>query len=83
VVRAAEPPSRSTAGAKLTAARYPPDTQEKKEKLGGFFQKNPPPGVAKKLPDFVKAAKEASPDVKSWGIIGVSSFSTNLSPTTR
>jgi hypothetical protein len=54
-------------------ARYPPTTDEKKKNLGAFFGKNPPPGVAKRLPEFVKALGAKNPSIKSWGIIGVSS----------
>ncbi|KAK5662923.1 hypothetical protein OQA88_6335 [Cercophora sp. LCS_1] len=49
---------------------YPPNTEEKRKNLGAFFGKNPPPGVAGKLPDFVKALNAKYPSVKSWGIIG-------------
>ncbi|KAK3310779.1 uncharacterized protein B0T15DRAFT_519440 [Chaetomium strumarium] len=51
---------------------YPPNTPEKQEKLGAFFGKNPPPGVAQQLPDVVKALQAKNPSIKSWGIIGVS-----------
>ena len=52
--------------------RYPPNTPEKQKNLGAFFGKNPPPGVATKLPEFVKALSTQNPSIKSWGIIGVS-----------
>jgi len=51
---------------------YPPDTEDKQKKLGAFFGKNPPAGVAKKLPEFVKALGAKNPSIKSWGVLGVS-----------
>ena len=52
---------------------YPPDNEEKKKNLGAFFGKNPPPGVAEKIPGFLKAAEAKYPSIKSWAILGVSS----------
>ncbi|KAA8636229.1 hypothetical protein SMACR_05023 [Sordaria macrospora] len=49
---------------------YPPDNDEKKKNLGAFFGKNPPPGIAEKLPAFVKALSAKHPNIKSWGLIG-------------
>ncbi|KAI1765737.1 Alpha/Beta hydrolase protein [Hypoxylon sp. FL1150] len=49
---------------------FPPDTEEKQKKLGGFFQKNPPPGVAAKVPAYVEAVSAKYPEIKSWAIIG-------------
>ncbi|KAI0837893.1 Alpha/Beta hydrolase protein [Hypoxylon sp. FL0890] len=49
---------------------FPPDTPEKQKNLGAFFQKNPPPSVAAKVPDYVKAVQEKHPEIKSWAIIG-------------
>ncbi|KAK4239326.1 Carboxymethylenebutenolidase [Achaetomium macrosporum] len=49
---------------------YPPNTPEKQEKLGAFFGRNPPTGVAQQLPDVVKALQAKNPSIKSWGIIG-------------
>ncbi|KAI1379117.1 Alpha/Beta hydrolase protein [Hypoxylon crocopeplum] len=49
---------------------FPPDTEEKQKNLGGFFQKNPPPSVAGKVPDYVKAVSAKYPEIKSWAIIG-------------
>ncbi|KAK4162457.1 Alpha/Beta hydrolase protein [Cladorrhinum sp. PSN259] len=49
---------------------YPPNTEEKQKNLGAFFGKNPPPGVAAKLPEFVKALSAKNPSIKSWGILG-------------
>ncbi|KAK4102173.1 alpha/beta-hydrolase [Parathielavia hyrcaniae] len=49
---------------------YPPNTPEKQKNLGAFFSKNPPPGVAGKLPGYVKTLGAKYPEIKSWGIIG-------------
>ncbi|KAK4227538.1 hypothetical protein QBC38DRAFT_477692 [Podospora fimiseda] len=49
---------------------YPPNTEEKQKSLGAFFGKNPPPGVAAKLPAFVKALGAKNPSIKSWGVLG-------------
>ncbi|KAI1309631.1 hypothetical protein F5Y03DRAFT_68007 [Xylaria venustula] len=51
-------------------AWFPPDNEEKQQKLGGFFQKHPPPGVASQLPGYVKALSEKYPDIKEWAILG-------------
>jgi hypothetical protein len=52
--------------------RYPPNTPEKQKDLGAFFGKNPPSGVAQALPGFVDTLKAKHPEIKSWGILGVS-----------
>lgn len=39
--------------------------------MTAFFQKNPPQGVAAKLPEFVKALEAKYPNIKSWGVLGV------------
>ncbi|KAI1181233.1 alpha/beta-hydrolase [Nemania sp. FL0916] len=49
---------------------FPPDTEEKQKKLGGFFQKNPPPAVASATPAYVKALSEKYPNIKEWAILG-------------
>ncbi|ERS98185.1 carboxymethylenebutenolidase [Sporothrix schenckii 1099-18] len=49
---------------------FPPDTEDKKVRLMGFLGKHPPPVTASKLPAYVKAASEAYPTIKSWGVIG-------------
>lgn len=58
--------------------RYPPDTPEKQKGLTAFFQKNPPGGVADALPGFVEKLKAAHPEIKSWGLLGVSQSHTSL-----
>ncbi len=50
---------------------YPPDTKEKGEKLGNFFQtKAGPPMHLPKVKEIVQAAGEHNPNIKNWGIIG-------------
>lgn len=49
---------------------YPPDNEDKQKKLRAFFQKNSPPSVAAKVPDYVKVLEEKNPSIKSWGVIG-------------
>ncbi|KAI0458136.1 hypothetical protein F5B21DRAFT_461436 [Xylaria acuta] len=49
---------------------FPPDNEEKQKNLGGFFQKNPPPGVASQIPGYVKALSEKYPEIKEWAILG-------------
>jgi len=50
---------------------YPPDTKEKGEQLGAFFQnQGAPPKTAAKVPDMVKAIEKQYPDIESWGIVG-------------
>ncbi|KAK0723811.1 Alpha/Beta hydrolase protein [Apiosordaria backusii] len=48
---------------------YPPNTEEKQKNLSAFFAKNPPPDVAAKLPEYVKALKEKT-GVKEWAVLG-------------
>ncbi|KAH8654700.1 dienelactone hydrolase family protein [Ilyonectria robusta] len=49
---------------------YPPNTPEKQENLGAFFQKNPPTKVAGQVPELLKAAKAKYPEIIDWAIIG-------------
>ncbi|KAK8927343.1 hypothetical protein H634G_05363 [Metarhizium anisopliae BRIP 53293] len=49
---------------------YPPDTSEKKEKLGAFFGKFPPPATAAKLPTYVQAVKQQYASLTKFGIVG-------------
>lgn len=49
---------------------FPPDTKEKEEQLGNFFKKFPPPGIADKVPAYVKAVAEKNPEIKTWAILG-------------
>ncbi|KAI0124730.1 dienelactone hydrolase [Xylariales sp. AK1849] len=49
---------------------FPPDNEEKQKNLGGFFGKNPPPGVAEAIPGYMKAVSAKYPEIKTWAIIG-------------
>jgi dienelactone hydrolase len=50
---------------------YPPDNEDKQQKLGAFFKGPGDPGkAAKRVPEVVKALGEKYPGVKSWGVIG-------------
>lgn len=50
---------------------YPPDTKEKGEKLGAFFQgRGAPHKTAEKLPGYVKDVEKQYSDIKKWGIVG-------------
>lgn len=50
---------------------YPPDNEEKGKKLGAFFQNQAaPPKALGNIPKVVEAAKKASPNIESWGVIG-------------
>ncbi|KAI1806920.1 Alpha/Beta hydrolase protein [Daldinia bambusicola] len=49
---------------------FPPDTEEKQKNLGAFFQKNSPPSVAAKVPDYVSAVAAKYPEIKTWAILG-------------
>ncbi|KAI0522191.1 hypothetical protein F5B22DRAFT_463577 [Xylaria bambusicola] len=49
---------------------FPPDNEEKQQKLGAFFQKHPPPSVASRVPGYVKALSEKYPEIKEWAILG-------------
>ncbi|KAI0104354.1 Alpha/Beta hydrolase protein [Daldinia grandis] len=49
---------------------FPPDTEEKQKNLGAFFQKNSPPSVAAKVPDYVNAVSAKYPEIKNWAILG-------------
>ena len=51
---------------------YPPDTKEKGEKLGAFFQgPAAPPKNAEKVPELVAAIKKYSPKVEKLGVLGM------------
>ncbi|KAH8662314.1 Alpha/Beta hydrolase protein [Xylariales sp. PMI_506] len=49
---------------------YPPDTPDKQKKLGDWFSNNPPHGVAKAIPDYIKEVSKKHPEIKSWAIMG-------------
>ncbi|KAK3695033.1 Alpha/Beta hydrolase protein [Podospora appendiculata] len=58
------------AGSPCPIEWYPPNTDDKKQKLGAFFGKNPPPGVAARLPGYVASLRAKYPSITSWGILG-------------
>ena len=50
---------------------YPPDTKEKGEKLGAFFQgPAAPPKSAEKVPQLLEAIKKYSPEIEKSGVVG-------------
>jgi len=50
---------------------YPPDTKEKGEKLGNFFQTTgAPPATASKVPSVLKEIEKQYPSIKTWGLVG-------------
>ncbi|KAI1109431.1 alpha/beta-hydrolase [Nemania sp. NC0429] len=51
-------------------AWLPPDTEEKAEKLSGFFKRFPPGVIASLLPGYVKDVSDKYPEIKEWAIIG-------------
>ncbi|GAW16428.1 hypothetical protein ANO14919_058550 [Xylariales sp. No.14919] len=57
-------------GVPAELAWFPPDTEEKQQKLGAFFQKHPPPSVAANVPGYVKALSEKYPEIKEWALLG-------------
>lgn len=59
-------------GAPLPIGLFPPDNEEKQKKLGEFFGKNSPPSFVPKAHAVVKAAQEKYPNIKEWGVVGVS-----------
>lgn len=51
---------------------YPPDTDEKKRRLGHFFEtKAAPPTTLAKIPGVMKALREVVPAIEIWGILGL------------
>lgn len=52
-------------------AWMPPDTPEKQQALGGFFQaQGAPPAAVGKIPGIVKAIGDQYPQIKKWGGLG-------------
>ncbi|KAI1100411.1 alpha/beta-hydrolase [Jackrogersella minutella] len=49
---------------------YPPTDDEKKAKLGKWFEGAVWPKHLPKVQDFLEEAKKHNPNIKSWGIIG-------------
>jgi len=50
---------------------YPPDTKEKGEKLGNFFQTTgAPPKAASRISPLLKEIEKQYPSIKTWGVVG-------------
>jgi dienelactone hydrolase len=50
---------------------YPPDTKEKGEKLGQFFQTTAaPPKTVDKVHSIMKELSSKNSEIKSWGVVG-------------
>lgn len=62
-------------GAPLPIDLFPPDNEDKQKKVGAFFEKNSPPSFVPKALATVKAASEKYPNIKEWGVVGVSAAS--------
>lgn len=58
-------------GEPLSIKDFPPDTDEKKGRLGKFFkEKASPPEAVEKVPGLVKAAEEYNSAITTWGVMG-------------
>ena len=59
-------------GKPLPHADYPPDTEEKQQRLGAFFggPANPPEN-AKKVPQLVKEIEEKCSGIQKWASLGM------------
>ncbi|KAI8293542.1 putative AIM2 family protein [Colletotrichum sp. SAR11_240] len=49
---------------------FPPDNEEKQQKLGAFFQRFPPPKIAELTPEYVKAIQSKYSSIESFATIG-------------
>jgi dienelactone hydrolase len=50
---------------------YPPDNDEKRQKLGGFFQtKAAPPKTLPRVPKAVQEISAKESKLEKWGIVG-------------
>lgn len=59
-------------GAPLPIDLFPPDNDDKQKKVGEFFGKNSPPSFVPKVHSVVKDAQTKYPNIKEWGVVGVS-----------
>ncbi|KKY37623.1 putative dienelactone hydrolase family protein [Diaporthe ampelina] len=57
-------------GAPLDISLFPPDNDEKQQKVGAFFGKNSPPSFVPKAHATVKAIQDKYPNIKEWGVLG-------------
>ena len=59
-------------GEPVSLSNYPPDTEEKKNKLGAFFAGPANPGeTAGKVPALVKEIEERAKGIEKWGSLGM------------
>ncbi|CAL8574818.1 hypothetical protein XPA_000769 [Xanthoria parietina] len=59
-------------GKPLPLSVFPPDTEEKKKRMGDFFAgPASPPDTAKKVPDMVKQLGQKYTGVQKWGSLGM------------
>ncbi len=50
---------------------YPPDTDEKGQKLGEFFKTTAaPPKTVEKVKSVMNELKSSNPGIKEWGVVG-------------
>jgi dienelactone hydrolase len=50
---------------------YPPDTDEKGQKLGEFFKTTAaPPKTVEKVKSVMDELKSSNPNIKEWGVVG-------------
>ncbi|RMX98948.1 hypothetical protein D0868_09804 [Hortaea werneckii] len=50
---------------------YPPDTEEKGQKLGQFFSTAAaPPKTLERIPKVLQQIQSERPDIKEWGVVG-------------
>lgn len=70
-------------GAPLDISLFPPDNEDKQEKVGAFFGKNSPPSFVPKAHATVKAIQEKYPNIKEWGVLGVSISDSALWPSSN
>lgn len=59
-------------GKPLSHSDYPPDTDEKKKKVGDFFAgPASPPDTTKKVPALLKEIEKRATGIKKWGSLGM------------
>ena len=49
---------------------YPPDNEEKQQKLGKWFENAAPPKHLPKIASILADAEKHNSNIKSWGMIG-------------
>ena len=59
-------------GEPLPRSQFPPDTDEKKKRVGDFFAgPASPPDTAKKVPEILKEIEKQAMGIKKWGSLGM------------